>query len=324
VLRGKFAMADVSDALIQVKEPMPFQWHQSRRHAENPVFKYILVPATGADTDAPVFSTALAISRRSGGHLAFLHVRIDVQQTLMAIATANMGGGIGYDQIFQTLEQDVATRQKKAELAFRNFCEREQLPISSDLATHRPSAEWRIEIGNEPTWLAEHGRAADLLVVGRARNGEPVAMDVLEACLMATGRPVLLAPARLPSRVSGTVAIAWKNRPEAARAVAAARPFVETADKVVVFSVVEDGEADELSYERLRYALSWHNPNTTVQRLKQDARPPVETLLAAVSAAEAGLLVMGGYGHSRMREVIFGGFTRRVLAGADLPILMAH
>ena len=46
--------------------------------------------------------------------------------------------------------------------------------------------------------------------------------------------------------------------------------------------------------------------------------------MAAVSAAGADMLVMGGYGHSRMREVIFGGFTRRVLAGADLPILMAH
>ena len=288
------------------------------------MFKYILVPATGADTDAPVFSTALAVARQSGSHLVFLHVRIDVQQVLMAMATADMGGGVSYDRIIETLEEDVATRQKKAERAFHDFCEREQLAVSSDLTTHLPSAEWRTELGDEPTWLAEHGRTADLLVVGRAREGEPVAMDVLEACLMATGRPVLIAPARAPGRVPGTVAIAWKNRPEAARAVAAAQPFVEMADKVVVYSVVEDGETDELSCERLRYALSWHNPKTTVQRLQQDARPPVETLMAAVSAAGADMLVMGGYGHSRMREVFFGGFTRRVLAGADLPILMAH
>ena len=78
------------------------------------------------------------------------------------------------------------------------------------------------------------------------------------------------------------------------------------------------------SCERLRYALSWHNPKTTLQRLKQDERPAVETMLAAAGAVEADVLVMGGYGHSRVREVIFGGFTRRVLTGADLPILMAH
>jgi nucleotide-binding universal stress UspA family protein len=290
------------------------------------VFKYILVPATGADTDAPVFSTALAVARLSGSHLEFLHVGIDVQQTLTAIVTGDMGmgAGIGYGRILESLEQDVAARRKKAEQAFHDLCERERLTISSDLSTDLPSAEWRMEIGDEPAWLAEHGRTADLLVVGRAREGETVAMNVLEACLMATGRPVLIAPARAPGRVPGTLAIAWKNRPEAARAVAAAQPFVEMAEKVVVYSVVEDGETNELFCERLRYALSWHNPKTTIQRLKQDARPPVETLMAAVSAAGADMLVMGGYGHSRMREVIFGGFTRRVLAGAELPILMVH
>jgi nucleotide-binding universal stress UspA family protein len=288
------------------------------------MFKYILVPATGADTDAVVFSTALAVARLSGSHLEFLHVRLDAQRALTAMATADMGGGVGFDGLLESLEQDAAARQKKAELAFRDFCEREKLSVSSDLSTYLPSAEWRMEVGDEPAWLAEHGRTADLLVVGRAREGEPVAMDILEACLMATGRPVLIATDVAPRHLSGTVAIAWKNKSEAARAVAAARPFVEMADKVVVLSVDEGGETDEVSCERLRYALSWHNPASTVQRLMRDGRAPAETLLAAARAAGADLLVMGGYGHSRMREVIFGGFTRHMLSGADLPILMVH
>ena len=112
------------------------------------MFKYILVPVTGADTDAPVFATALAVAR------------------LMAMATADMGGGVGYDRILGSLEQEAAERQKKAELTFRDFCEREKLSISSDLSTYLPSAEWRTEVGEEPAWLAEHGRVADLLVVG--------------------------------------------------------------------------------------------------------------------------------------------------------------
>jgi nucleotide-binding universal stress UspA family protein len=291
---------------------------------EAAVLKFILVPATGADSDAPVFATALAVARLLGSHLEFLHVRADAQQALMVMASADMGGGVGYGDILASLEQDAAGRQKRAELAFHDFCEGEKLSISTDLTTYLPSAEWRLEVGDEPTWLAQYGRTADLLVVGRAREGEPVSMNTLEACLMATGRPVLISPARAPVRLSGTVAIAWKNRPEAARAVEAARPFVEVADRVVILSVVEDGETEELSCERLRYALSWHNPNTTLQRLKQDGRPSVEVLLAAAGVAEADILVMGGYGHSRVREVIFGGFTRHVLSGADLPILMAH
>ena len=288
------------------------------------MFKYILVPATGVDTDAPVFSTALAVARLFGSHLEFLHVRIDVPQTLVSIATGDIGGGVGYDRILKSLERDVAERQKKAELAFHNFCEREILTVSSDPSTDLPSVEWRMETGDEPAWLGERGRTADLLVVGRAREGEPVAMNVLEACLMTSGRPVLIVPDRAPNRLSGTVAIAWKNRPEAARAVAAAQPFVEIADRLAILSVDEGVDTDEQSCERLRSALSWHNPRTTLRRLKRDERPAVETLLAAAGELAADVLVMGGYGHSRMREVIFGGFTRRVLAGADLPILMAH
>jgi nucleotide-binding universal stress UspA family protein len=286
------------------------------------MFKYILVPATGTETDAPVFSAALAIARRSAAHLEFLHVRADTQQALMAMASADMGGGGGYNQIIESLEQDAASQQQKAERNFHEFCERERLTVSCEPGTDLPSAEWRIETGDEATWLAAHGQAADLLVIGRTREGEGVAMDRLEASLMATGRPVLIAPARAPGKTSGTVAIAWKNRPEAARAVAAAQWFVETADRVVILSVDEGGETDEQSCEKLRHALAWHNANVAVQHLKPDSRPPAEILLAA--AADADVLVMGGYGHSRMREVIFGGFTRRVLTDANLPILMAH
>ena len=167
------------------------------------MFKYILVPATGLETDAAVFATALAVARMSGAHLEFLHVRVDVQKTLMAMAANDLSGGAGYDQIIESLEQDVASRQQKAEQAFREFCERERVPISGDPTTDPPSAEWRMETGDEPAWLAEHGRAADLLVVGRAREGEAVAMGVLESALLASGRPVLIAPTKVPDSLIG-------------------------------------------------------------------------------------------------------------------------
>ena len=242
----------------------------------------------------------------------------------MAMASADMGGGAGYDAIVRSIEQEVASRQQKAEQAFRSFCEREQLAVSSDPGTAAPSAEWRMETGDEPSWLAEHGRPADLLVVGRARDGEAVDMGMLEAALMSSGRPVLIAPARVPDRIGSTVAIAWKNRREAALAVAAAQPFVATADQVIILSVDEGSGRDEQSCERLRYALTWQNAQTTVQHLKAVGGSAVETLLSAAGASGSDLLVMGGYGHSRVREVMFGGFTRRVLSSADLPVLMAH
>ena len=193
--------------------------------------RYVLVPATGADSDEPVFAMALTVARRLPAHLEFLHVRLDVQETLAAMASADTGGGIAFGQLLETLAQEVASRQKKAELAFRDFCERERLLVSADPSAALPSAEWRMETGDEPTWLAAHGRAADLVVVGRAHNGEAVDMGLLEAALMTTGRPTLIAPAKARSEQSGIVAIAWKDRPEAARAVAAAQPFLQTASR---------------------------------------------------------------------------------------------
>jgi hypothetical protein len=67
---------------------------------------------------------------------------------------------------------------------FRDFCKREGFPASAEASSAVPSAEWRLETGDAAGWLAEHGRAADLVVVGRARNGEAVVMDLLEAALI--------------------------------------------------------------------------------------------------------------------------------------------
>src|SRR5262249_13832305 len=138
------------------------------------------------------------------------------------------------------------------------------------------------------------------------------------------GRPVLIAPAKAPTSLSRVVAIAWKNAPAAADAVAAAMPFIELADRVIILSVDEGRTADAASCERLRHVLAWHNARVEVHRLKPEGRGPVDVLVEAAGAAKTDLLVMGGYSHSRMREVIFGGFTRRVLHGADIPVLMAH
>jgi nucleotide-binding universal stress UspA family protein len=149
-------------------------------------------------------------------------------------------------------------------------------------------------------------------------------MDVLEAALMDTGKPLLIAPKVPPADLLGTVVIAWKDTPEAARAVAAAMPLIDNAARVVILSVGEgDAPADETCI-RLQNALRWHNVNTSVKPLTRAGRAPVEVLLEAAGEFGATLLVMGGYSHSRLREVVFGGFTQRILNAADLPVLMAH
>ena len=186
-----------------------------------------------------------------------------------------------------------------------------------------PSAEFTVETGGLGRWIAEHGRFADLIVAGR-RSGDDPGTNVLEDALMGSGRPVLIAPAAPPQAWPEVVAIAWKDTAEAARAVAAAMPFLEAAKRVVILSVEEAGAAPEESCERLRRSLRWHNPATDLRRCEPGGRAPAEVLMDAAVAEGAGLVVMGGYSHSRLREMVLGGFTRHVLEQGSLPVLMAH
>jgi nucleotide-binding universal stress UspA family protein len=288
------------------------------------MFKHILVPDTGADTDAAVFATALLAARPSGAHLEFLHVRLDVTEIVVAMTSGGIGGGAALQGVVDRLEEEAKAQEQKAWQSFAKFCTDAGISSAGAEPGAGLSADLVMETGNEAQWIAEYGRFADLVVVGRFRDGQDVAMDVLEAALMDTGRPLLIAPTAAPQKLLGTVVIAWKDTPEAARAVSSAMPFIDQAESVVILSVGEDEKTREETSERLRRSLRWHNPATTVRHLERGGRAPVEVLLDAAQSVNATLLIMGGYSHSRLREVVFGGFTQRILNGADLPVLMAH
>jgi nucleotide-binding universal stress UspA family protein len=123
---------------------------------------------------------------------------------------------------------------------------------------------------------------------------------------------------------TGVVGIAWKDTREAGGAVAAAMPFLRDARQVIVFIVPESADDGDKSHLRLVRMLRWNNANVTIHALSEADGAPVTVLLDAAAKANCGLLVMGGYGHTRLREAVFGGFTRAVLEAAPLPVLMSH
>lgn len=288
------------------------------------MFKYVLVPATGAETDIPVFRAAVAMARLNEAHLVFLHVRIDTERVSLPMASADYGGGNELGEFIEVLEQEATARHDRAKDRVHSFCASENIAMSSTAVDGALTAEWCAETGEERDWLVTYGRAADLLVLGRRGEDKGLAMDVLDATLMETGRPLLIVPAHPPAQIGQTIAIAWKETAEAAGAVGAALPLLPHAKRVVILSVTEGTNTDAAACERLRAALVWHNPNVSVQLLAPGGGEPTNILLKAVTDLEADLLVMGGYGHTRMRELVFGGFTRRILQAADLPVLMAH
>ena len=115
-----------------------------------------------------------------------------------------------------------------------------------------------------------------------------------------------------------------ESDPEAARAVTAAMPLLSIAKQIIIATVAEDETAfRDDGAARLLASLRWHGFPVSMRRLDPGPGGPAETLLGA-TREETALLVMGGYGHSRLREWVFGGFTQQILSGADIPVLMAH
>ena len=287
------------------------------------MIKTILVPATGSQTDDAVFTSALAVARAFDAHLDVLHVRIDAGAMVAAMATDGSGAAMTGGLVEQ-IDQEATRREDMAKQLFERFCQREQVAIEDTPAGKQsPSAQWLREIGDEAYWIREHGRAADLLVVGHPAEDQGVSIDTIEAALVGTGRPVLIVPSAPLVSLPETVVIAWKPAPEAARAVTAAMPLLSKAKRILIVTVAEEQGLSDEEGARLMTALIWHGLNVSTRHLRPDRLGAADTLLAT-AAEEKALVVMGAYGHSRLREWIFGGFTEHVLRGAAVPVLMMH
>jgi nucleotide-binding universal stress UspA family protein len=227
--------------------------------------------------------------------------------------------------LLERLEEEGEQRERRARRMFDEFCARERLAISdTPPGAAEPSAQWLRQMGREPYWIAEYGRAADLVVIGRSLEGEGTAPETIETAVLESGRPVLIPPAEAMTALPETVIIAWKATREAAHAVTAASPFLDLAKDIHVVTVAESDDLSSEEGSQLMTNLRWRGLRVSAERLQPDDRTAADVLIDAAVEHQA-LLVMGGYGHSQLREWIFGGFTRHVLqTAAPVPVLIAH
>jgi nucleotide-binding universal stress UspA family protein len=288
------------------------------------MIKSILVPATGSDSDNAVFASALTIARAFDAHLDFLHVRVDPAAVAATMAMDGTGSVL-VTGLVDKIEEEANRRGGTARQLFQRFCEREQLALANSPSGARPgpSANWLQAVGDEAHWVTEYGRSADLLVIGRPRGDQGVAITTIERALLGSGRPLLIPPTTPLAAFPETVVIAWKAAPEAARAVTAAMPLLHTAKQILIVTVAEERGISDDESARLMTTLNWHGFSASTRHLRPGQAGAAGALLAA--AGELGaLVVMGAYGHSRVREWIFGGFTEHVLRSAEVPVLMMH
>jgi nucleotide-binding universal stress UspA family protein len=179
--------------------------------------------------------------------------------------------------------------------------------------------------GAEEAGLGAAVRLADLAVLGSgARYAGGDWGEMRDAALFGSGRPALFVPpSGLDQSSFERVVIAWKDGIEAARAIAAAQPFLELAKEVHVVTV---GEVDQsiAALREVEQYLQLHHTNVRSSAISAARRSVGEALLDRCEALGRALLVMGAYGHWRWRERVFGGVTEHVLYKARVPVLMMH
>ena len=289
------------------------------------MIKTILVPAIGSDLDIAVFQSALTVARAFAAHLEILHVQVDAMAMAATIVSGTeVGAGTTVIGLVDQIKEDAGRREAKARQTFQEFCARERLPLAdAPIAQGAPSAQWLQEIGDQGYWVAELGRSADLIIIGRRTDDPGALLDTIETALFSSGRPVLISSAAALAALPETIVIAWKSTPEAARAIGAAMPLLSTAKQILIVTVAEDQGPSDEEGARLLTSLRWHGFNVSMRRLPPGPQGAASTLLAA-AAEQSALVVMGAYGNSRMRQWVFGGFTRHVLRGAEVPVLMMH
>jgi nucleotide-binding universal stress UspA family protein len=215
---------------------------------------------------------------------------------------------------------------RDARVVFAQACAVVGIPMLS--ANDEPdsplAASWREAEGSYVKIAVQRAAAFDLMVAASATVMESL-MAIAEQSLLQTRRPVLLAPARLQSDLTDSVMIAWDESPECWHAVSAAIPFMQLAKSVRVISVDRDASNRQASQAEVLAYLRCHGIGATAQVVAPELRSVGDTLLAAGAEHEAGLLIMGAYSHSRLREMLLGGATRHILKNASArPVLLAH
>ena len=175
--------------------------------------------------------------------------------------------------------------------------------------------------------LGRLGRRFDLVVVGQPEREESVPEEVIdEAALFESGRPVIFVPFIQKGGIKlDRVMMCWDGSRAATRAISDSLPLVNRAKQIEVV-IVANGPAKsgELPGADLGAHLARHNLKVDVKRITSPDIDVASTILSYAADSSADLIVMGGYGHSRLREFVLGGATRGMLESMTVPVLMSH
>lgn len=255
---------------------------------------------------------AVAFARLLGNDLHALTLEVDIPDVSSALSRALMN----LPEMIQKAEKLSAQNGAKLLAAARTEAEARNLKLTTGIARAQPPM-----LGEE---AASHARYFDISLIPWAA-ADPGVRTLAEAVLFGSGRPMILLPEEVPTERLGRISIAWDGSRVAARAVADARMLLERADEISVITVTDEKPLkQEDPGERLTGSLRQIGLKAQFSAARAEDCPIAETLQRHAAGLGADILVMGGYGHSRLRDFVLGGATEGVLFDLRMPILLSH
>ncbi len=277
-------------------------------------YRDLLVQIDDTEACKARVDAAINLAGRFDAHVTGLYL---VPEIILPVAAE---GYIGADVYADIQRQE----QKRAELALDRFRQAaEAQGVEFDTRVDRSV------IANFPDVFSVHSRYADLSIIGQTNHGDTVpSTPEPQDVVLASGAPVLITPfIGAPKGFGGRVMVAWNASREAASAVRSAMPFLEQSQSVDVVTFRPksgQGKHGDLPGADIALHLTRHGIEVDVQQLNGTDIDVGNALLNHVADRGSDLLVMGGYGHSRLREFVLGGATRTILRSMTVPVLMAH
>ena len=258
--------------------------------------KSILVVVSGAEESNPALALAFTLAQKYTARIAALYVKPVVMV---------YSDGMGFDMTPSVIEAQQAYLQSAADKA--------ESVTKAQAAQAGYEIEWRCEEGDELNIAAAQARVSDIVLA----NPE-VARDLM----FEAGIPVLAVPHGASADLGKRVLVAWNGSRECARAVRDARDLLKKAEQVLV-AVFDPPHGKGMGHD-IAALLASHGANVSVREMLSDGDNIGNLLLQEAKANGCGLIVMGGYGHSRFREWVLGGVTDAILHDAQIPVLLSH
>jgi nucleotide-binding universal stress UspA family protein len=276
------------------------------------MIKDIVVNLTGGHPQDFASAYAISLAAGFGAHLAGIGFIYE------PVIPGSLLGGLPSDLIEAQREENSRTA-KEAIAHFESAAK--AAGISAETRTLDAS------VAGAPDLFGRIARRFDLAVVGQARREQGASEELMiEGALFGSGRPLIVVPHDHKQGLKlDRIVICWDGSRPAARAIADSLPFLEHAKSIDIAVVTgERDKSGEITGTNMRRHLARHGINVEIKHITGDGAGVQTALLAHATETQSDFMVLGGYGHSRLREFILGGVTRSILRSMVVPVLMSH